>query len=472
MTTLIHTPQELHDIRNDMAGNYKLANDIDLSNWGNWETIGSSTNKFTGTFDGDGFNVYNMTINAEGIQRIGLFGYSEGSIIENVGMLNTDVTTNTTYASSLIGYAHTTMINNCYATGSVDGGNSNYIGGLIGMLASGELTNSYSHINVSGGNIVGGLIATAGRLSGQIMPAIRNSYSTGLVMGTGARLGGIAGHASTITHNTFWDIETSEQIESGTDAIGKTTAEMKTQSTFVGWDFDETWGMNGNYPYLQAFGVPKAPAKVETVEVNSHVAPIHSKAETETYRPPASETIHLNSYVAEIHANVETILPIPPQSTIVDVNSHVKPISTSLEISRASFRSVASYTSRIHSSVIAEPTAIISHVVDVSSFVKAINANVTTKGAKVVANTVNVSSYVNVINFHVATEIIRSARDHSVDVTSYVKQIQTVVDAITHVPIIPTYAVASVQENASTSSCSVNPSQVSVIENPSRVEVI
>jgi hypothetical protein len=50
----------------------------------------------------------------------------------------------------------------------------------------------------------------------------------------------------------FWDIETSGQIESDGGA-GKTTAEMKQQATFEGWDFANTWDIveNETYPFLR-----------------------------------------------------------------------------------------------------------------------------------------------------------------------------------------------------------------------------
>jgi hypothetical protein len=53
---------------------------------------------------------------------------------------------------------------------------------------------------------------------------------------------------------SFWDIETSGEPNSA-GGTGKTTAEMKTMSTFTdaGWDFVEIWGIGENqtYPFLR-----------------------------------------------------------------------------------------------------------------------------------------------------------------------------------------------------------------------------
>jgi hypothetical protein len=54
------------------------------------------------------------------------------------------------------------------------------------------------------------------------------------------------------TTNSYWDIETSGQSTSD-GGTGKTTAEMKTQSTYTNWDFVNIWAIKEgvSYPYLQ-----------------------------------------------------------------------------------------------------------------------------------------------------------------------------------------------------------------------------
>jgi len=51
MATLISTPQQLDDIRNNLSGIYELSNDIDMSSWGNWTPI----DDFSGSLDGKGY---------------------------------------------------------------------------------------------------------------------------------------------------------------------------------------------------------------------------------------------------------------------------------------------------------------------------------------------------------------------------------------------------------------------------------
>jgi hypothetical protein len=64
--------------------------------------------------------------------------------------------------------------------------------------------------------------------------------------------GGLIGYNTGTTTSSYWNTETSEQAESN-GGIGKTTAELKNQSTFVGWNFTDIWEMfSGEYPKLLA----------------------------------------------------------------------------------------------------------------------------------------------------------------------------------------------------------------------------
>jgi hypothetical protein len=85
---------------------------------------------------------------------------------------------------------------------------------------------------------------------------IENSYAMGNVNdGSGAlTVGGLIAYndetLTTIT-NSYWDTETSGQLTSD-GGTGKTTAEMKTQSTYTNWDFVNIWAIKEgiSYPYF------------------------------------------------------------------------------------------------------------------------------------------------------------------------------------------------------------------------------
>jgi hypothetical protein len=164
-----------------------------------------------------------------------------------------DVFATGNYTGGLVGWKCCGRISNCYSTGSVSG--FFCVGGLMGYNAGSIISNCYSTATVSGAWRVGGLV---GYHDGKIT----YSYSVGSVSGA-YEVGGLVGYNFWIVMACFWDIETSgEPNMCGYDGdgccdpnYGKTTAEMKQQSTFKGWDFINVWGIGENqtYPYLRRY---------------------------------------------------------------------------------------------------------------------------------------------------------------------------------------------------------------------------
>jgi len=131
----------------------------------------------------------------------------------------------------------------------------------------GTISNCYSTGSVSGTSIVGGMVGQNGMYRYFCVPEIGcwdqfdsgyiyNCYSTGKVSG-GSSVGGLVGvHEAGEVGDSFWDTEMSEQSSSD-GGTPKTTAEMKTQSTFTSalWDFIEVWdiGENQTYPFLRTY---------------------------------------------------------------------------------------------------------------------------------------------------------------------------------------------------------------------------
>ena len=174
---------------------FVLANDIDLSAYrenGGWTPIGTKSNSFRGTFDGNGYKIDNLFINrAKSYQ--GLFGYAGQSVIKNIGVENVDITGASILGTTggLVGYGVSVYINNSYLIGNVNN-TKGASGGLIGQGTLGtEIQNSFFKGNVTGRNAVGGL---AGILSYQAW--ISNSYATATISST-SKAGGLIGSANT-----------------------------------------------------------------------------------------------------------------------------------------------------------------------------------------------------------------------------------------------------------------------------------
>ena len=189
---------ELQNMRDNLTGDFYLANDIDCSVTKTWnsglgfEPIGDNSNRFQGTFDGRDFNINNLYINNISI-NIGLFGVTNtGTKITNVSLENVEIN-GTSNVAALVGTFRGTM-SNCSATGNItaDTGAS---AGLV-AVSYGDIYNSHTKCNVYGVNNVGGLV---GSLEAAI---VDNCYAIGLVTGNW-QVGGLLGNNKGEVNNSY-----------------------------------------------------------------------------------------------------------------------------------------------------------------------------------------------------------------------------------------------------------------------------
>lgn len=155
-------------------------------------------------------------------------------------------------------------IQNSFAAGTVTG-TGGAIGGLVGSFL-GTVTNCYAAGSVTGLTGVGGLVG----MSGFSINLISGSYARGAVSGGGSHIGGLVGLNNGTVTNSFWDTQTSGRTTSA-GGTGKTTAQMKLQATFVGWDFVNVWRIIDDliYPHFRPQGIAALPPAIVTCEVNS-----------------------------------------------------------------------------------------------------------------------------------------------------------------------------------------------------------
>jgi len=131
---LIKTPDDLFDIRNDLSACYKLANDIDLTEWiaeenptNGWAPI----NNFSGTLEGDGHTISGLYVNRPSESYGGLFGgcnSDEYPTFKNV-VLQNPVITASIFAGALAGYYSGTFSNIKVIGGSIA---AQWAGGIAG----------------------------------------------------------------------------------------------------------------------------------------------------------------------------------------------------------------------------------------------------------------------------------------------------------------------------------------------------
>lgn len=384
---VVMTVGELQGTNLCLSCNFQLGKNIDATNTKNWnngsgfQPIGNSAN-FTGSFDGKGYKIKNLTINRPSKNRVGLFGsikntsgsqsiknikiengsikgneevglligfidfgsypaitnnhvsgtinasgYYTGGLIGNAnaanvsnssssGVINhpfgyyigglighagdstvtfchssmdvittgsggaqtggligslTNSTISKSYATgnvsgvyqdsgSFVGASSSSTISESYATGNITANNQGHIGGFIGKVSNSTILNNYAFGQVKNGDVSAGFIGNIGTLGSS--DKISYNFSTGVVFGK-TQSGGFSGivDSSSLSKiiNNFWDT-TSSGISSSTSGTGKSTLELKNDSTYTGWDFTSTWSINSTinnaYPYLQN-NVPK-----------------------------------------------------------------------------------------------------------------------------------------------------------------------------------------------------------------------
>ena len=222
-----------------------------------WLPIG--VGNFHAIFNGNGYTISNLYIHRttefNNPGAVGLFGYTSGSTIRSIGVVNVDVT-GLSNVGALVGI-NGGAIEGSYTVGNVQGGRE--VGGLVGrnqgtisqsyadgsVLSEGRLldqpslgidttgglvgtnrgivSNSYATAEVSGNVAVGGLVgSTYGKVEGSFATgnvsgnqligglagtvregrgsegAVYGSYATGKVSGDG-EVGGLVGRGGTIT---------------------------------------------------------------------------------------------------------------------------------------------------------------------------------------------------------------------------------------------------------------------------------
>ena len=223
----------------------------------------------------------------------GLVGYNSTNTVTNCSAAVAVTLRSGNSAGGLVGsnFYHG-YIYGSHATGTVQGTSANQLGGLVGSNSNyGPLTTCFATGSVTGFYAVGGLVGvlegkstaagltdcyatgavsatytTSGRAGGLvgytygsgIEVVLANCYATGAVT-AGTNNGGLVGYVmsgTTTATRSFYDTNTTG-MTAANEAHGTatTTANMKVQATFAGWNYSTIWnigaGVNNGYPYLR-----------------------------------------------------------------------------------------------------------------------------------------------------------------------------------------------------------------------------
>lgn len=290
----ISTVEDLYMINFDLAGNYKLMNDIDLSeatakggDWdyvGNgWEPIGSkgiysNSTPFTGTFDGNGFEIKGLRIDYKtnpsgtGSAYVGLFSANTGTIKNLTVSGSITASLNAYEVGTIAGYNNGTIqactskvaiSTNCYYAAGGIAGYTDSKGKVIECYNTGNVSASYNDPNTVFSSGITNCYGTVSDCYNTGTITAKNFYSSSNV-----RSGGISASYYGIIKNCYNIGTASKAISygtvtncyflsgSGADTTGAkslTNAQMKMERIYAGFDFDNVWVLdkNSEYPYPQ-----------------------------------------------------------------------------------------------------------------------------------------------------------------------------------------------------------------------------
>ncbi|MCQ4086379.1 S-layer homology domain-containing protein [Saccharibacillus sp. JS10] len=364
---LVENAEGLDHMRDNLSGNYRLTTDISFEKSNSfWTAIGPNGElPFTGNFDGAGHTINGLTISAEFEEsyRSGLFGYLSKATVKNVRLKNIDYT-NSGNIGGVAAYARNSTIEKVSVEGQIRSQGNGSVGGLIGQAVDTSINQSYFNGKLESGGAIGGLVGSmdilrvvnaqtiqnsyawseitdnsyllrrSGGMTGgivgvynyeydssanviQIPITFKNTYAStefkgqlpSLVPSSGALLGGpFEGDAFDMPEmqgktSSYWD-GTFPSTEISKFAKKLTTEQMKTKSSFEGWDFDQIWTLEtkdakrGGYPTLKAFAKEQVtPAPTPTPVPTPVPAPTTgggTSAPISTPAPTNTTTINVN----------------------------------------------------------------------------------------------------------------------------------------------------------------------------------
>ena len=267
---LIYTAADFNDIRNHTNDYFVLMNDIDLSG-AHWTAIPV----FKGQIDGNGFvvrglnakTIFNESYNSSTgvwtittLQRASFFINANKGIIKNIAFEGMNIRTTTDrYGSNTndVSFINTNSgtVKNVVLKGIFTNSNYNSTNGVkvSGMCInnSGTIEDCYIDVevvlsNYSYSNTAGAIyIMQAGGLIKNCL--VRN---TSLRNSPGRPIFYTAISPDQIVSCYYNKDELGHYTGLSQESLGRTSTELKTKATYVGWDFINTWDMKGsNYPY-------------------------------------------------------------------------------------------------------------------------------------------------------------------------------------------------------------------------------
>ncbi len=322
----ISSVEQLQQIADHTEAHFVQTSDIDARATIDWnDGAGFEPIRFfTGTFDGYGYEIINLTIDREDLRGTGLFGTVNDGTLKNIVLKDIAIVGGVN-TGGLVGQNSGEILNS-QVSGTVSG--ERIVGGLVGVNEDeGMILYSFASVETSGDiSVVGGLIGYnsgivqdayalgqidgnenhVGGLVGWHEGDLKRTYASGEVIGDGGTVGGLVGRSDDgVFKDNVWNTElTGRNFAIGGSGIsdgahGLTTFEMQRATEFENWDFDNIWkiesGDERSYPYLRNNEQSPAPGFAQLAGFGN-VAPGITESVTIEISNPTDDELILNGY--------------------------------------------------------------------------------------------------------------------------------------------------------------------------------
>lgn len=254
-----------------------------------WTSIGSESNPYAGTFDGAGHTISGIYINTTEAEYQGLFGYTKGATIQNLGIVNSYINAKD-FVGGIAGKINeNTVIAGCYNAGIIMSNKSSgspYVGGLIGASVSSSIISCYNSGTVKAEASYANIGGVIGSSNSDIVTS--NCFNMGTITGKeGAYKGSIIGQfynseilssgylegtSSSGLGNIYYEVE---------DAKPMTTAELinamnKMNEALTEAGHPAVWGLADYDSESQELLLPQLAysEEAERVEISDDLVPL------------------------------------------------------------------------------------------------------------------------------------------------------------------------------------------------------
>lgn len=303
----------VNKISRNLSGSYKLSNDIDMSGV-DFSGIAMNDKPFSGTLDGQGYKVKNLTVNFATGENVGVFGQTSNATFKNIAFENVNINAAIGVCNhvGLVGSCVNTSFDQVAVTGKVTGRDhvallagdgddikvtNSYVagtvtaymqaGGFVGCTLTGGATfnNSYSNVNIEctyrgwAGGFIGLIDKSNSTITITNCVSLGNCKSAGdgtphvaapFIAGNGA---GDTPNAIINFSNNIYNSEATMDADGNSNAwpaknetadggsveaaTAQNTTVLQQDATYTNltWDFDKVWKINASgdykYPVLQ-----------------------------------------------------------------------------------------------------------------------------------------------------------------------------------------------------------------------------